>query len=86
MAERRRPPRPAPDPVAAARWRSYARYIARIAGIEPPRRPVSDDELRRAARDVRDLPGLGEPMRRVLEALDAADAGEPYRPYSRSKG
>lgn len=78
-------PETEPDELAErhASWRYYAHYIARASGIEPGELDMSDQELRLAAEAVRDRPGYAEPARRILEAFDLAEAGGPYKPYSR---
>ena len=67
------------DRNAARAWRDYARYIARAASIGDPLMSLA--ALREAAQAVTDSTRI-TPARMVVHALDSADAGEPFRPYS----
>lgn len=82
MAVRRR--RAAPrGPELARHSRALARYFGRIFGIADADQ-LSDEELRAAVEELR---ATGHPLRvemaeEIAGALDAADQGRAYRPYS----
>lgn len=69
------------DPEAARKWRSFARYIASVMGIDRAEK-LSDEKLRAGVQAVSRGPSRRQPARMVLDALDAAAEGRPFKPYS----
>ena len=75
MRKTRQPPI---DPASAAEWRRYARYVAEVAQIAPPE--ASDATLRAAATRALDRRALRAPAAMIIDALDAAAEGRPFKP------
>lgn len=81
MAGRKRRNSPTRGPANAERWRAHARYLAESACI-PDARHCSIRQLREAAEMLLGALPRDTPARMIVGALDAADEGRPYKPYS----
>ena len=84
MAVRRRAARSRSGPEQAARWRAYAAYLGGVAGLPGG----SIEDWRAGAAEMANGADLSRrsPGEDILRALDAADLGIAYHPYTDSEG